>query len=523
MKKVIALLMIMVLSLSLLAGCKSATKNTGTPAESSPAVTDAAKTDEEKTEDGEWTGEVSHIVMTYLTLGTTPADLQLIQDTINEISVKKIGVEVELRPYSAYDAFSQFPILIGTGEPIDLMIPLMQDMNTYISQGLIKPLDELIESSAPDIKKLAEEFPITSSNVVDGKTYAVMSVANGYGSGGSYQIAHKYLEESGMEYDPEKIYTLDDLTALFAKVKEANPSMYPAGVVSTGRTTSEFAYYGGVSDNLGATPASGTIMGTDSTEVVNLFETEEYYNYLKYLRDWYNAGYIYPDAATTDSTMTSLLMSGVFNGFFMVSNPIQKTEKGGYFGEDTGEILRLSAPYFGSTPRGGWVVPITSKEPEAAMRFLNLVWADSTVSNLLQWGIEGKHYVIKDKEIGLIGFPEGIDASTSGYYNSLGLYGDTRGVYIWSKNNSPALNEAYTNEAMSNLTQGVGFVYDPTNQATKITAIQAVIAQYLPGLESGSVDLDKYYPEFIKALKDVGIADVIADKQAQFDAWRAQK
>lgn len=69
----------------------------------------------------------------------------------------------------------------------------------------------------------------------------------------------------------------------------------------------------------------------------------------------------------------------------------------------------------------------------------------------------------------------------------------------------------------ANPTQGVGFVYNPESQSTRITAIQAVVAQYLPSLESGSVDLDTYYPEFIDALKAAGVDEVIADKQQQFD------
>lgn len=516
MKRVIALLVTMSLALSLFAGCGGAKKDAASTTQGNSSGTDEANAEGQ-------TEEVDHIIMTYITLGTTPTDLQLVQDAVNTISVNKIGVEVELKPISAYDAFSQFPLWIGTGEQIDLMMPIMQDLNTYVSQGLIQPLDELIESSAPDIKELSAQLPITSPNVVEDKTYAVMMVANLYGSGGSYQLAHKYLEDSGFDYDPQKIYTLDDLTPLFAKLKEANPQMYPAGIVSAGRTESEYWYYNGIVDRLGATTASGVLVGTDSTTVENLYETDGYYDYLKHLRDWYNAGYIYPDAATTDSTMTSLLMSKVFNGYFMASAPIQKNEKGGLFGDDTGEVLRLSEPVYGSTSRGGWVVPITSKEPEAAMRFLNLVWSDPKVSNLLQWGIEGKHYEVLDPSIGLIGFPDGVDSSTSGYYNTLGIYGDTRDIYIWSKNNSKELNQAYTKEAMEHQTQGVGFVYNPTDKSTAITAVQAVISQYLPGLESGSVDLDKYYPEFIKALKDVGIDDVIADKQAQFDAWRAQQ
>ena len=50
-----------------------------------------------------------------------------------------------------------------------------------------------------------------------------------------------------------------------------------------------------------------------------------------------------------------------------------------------------------------------------------------------------------------------------------------------------------------------------------------MVAQYLPSLESGSVDLDTYYPEFIDALKAAGVDEVIADKQQQFDEWRAKQ
>ena len=56
------------------------------------------------------------------------------------------------------------------------------------------------------------------------------------------------------------------------------------------------------------------------------------------------------------------------------------------------------------------------------------------------------------------------------------------------------------------------------NVTNEIAALSAVVAQYVPALESGSVDIDVYYPKFVEALKAAGIDSVIADKQAQFDA-----
>ena len=90
---------------------------------------------------------VKHIVVTYDTLGVTPADLGKVQDAVNARTIPEIGVEVEFKAVSAFDAFALFPTWIGTGERVDLMMPLLQDLRTYADQGMILPLDELIDDS----------------------------------------------------------------------------------------------------------------------------------------------------------------------------------------------------------------------------------------------------------------------------------------------------------------------------------------------------------------------------------------
>lgn len=41
-----------------------------------------------------------------------------------------------------------------------------------------------------------------------------------------------------------------------------------------------------------------------------------------------------------------------------------------------------------------WVVPKTSTNPEAAMKFLELMYTDEDIINLLAIGIEGRDYVV---------------------------------------------------------------------------------------------------------------------------------
>lgn len=200
----------------------------------------------------------------------------------------------------------------------------------------------------------------------------------------------------------------------------------------------------------------------------------------------------------------------------MVSTPVMA--------DDTEYIIRLTELYQNTQSMGGWVVPLTAEEPEAAMRFLDYMYQDPSIANLIQWGIEGTHYVVLDEETNLIGFPEGVDASNSGYYNTLGLYGDTRKVYTWSAGQSQEENDAYTEEAMANKTQALGVIYSPSPESeTKIAALASVYQQYVPALETGSVDVEQYYKELIDAMKAAGIDDIVAEKQEQLDAYLAGK
>ena len=83
--------------------------------------------------------------------------------------------------------------------------------------------------------------------------------------------------------------------------------------------------------------------------------------------------------------------------------------------------------------------------------------------------------------------------------------------------------DKYVRQTRIRKNQYEGFVYDKTNVADKLVKVQEVVQEYIPVLESGSVDLELYYPEFINALNQAGMRDIIEDKQSQFDAYLAEE
>ena len=71
--------------------------------------------------------------------------------------------------------------------------------------------------------------------------------------------------------------------------------------------------------------------------------------------------------------------------------------------------------------------------------------------------------------------------------------------------------------------KALGFVFDNSEYADQVSALNNVISQYNGALSSGSGDPEELLPQFLEALDDAGIDDVIAAKQEQLDAFLAEK
>ncbi len=521
MKKLLTLFLVLVMLTSLIAGCgkSSSSQGNGTTggqgAEDSAAVTKGAS---------ETDGQPSHIIVTYLTLGTTPKDLAKVQEAVNAITVPKINVEVEFKPIGISESMTNYSLWISSGEQVDLMMLAFQNVATYTSTGSLEPLKELISQYGQDIDALAKQYPIYGTQA-DGEIYGITPVAPCYGNQGSVIMRSDLVHQAGIEVKDQ--YTMDEMTAVFEAVKKVKPDIYPYGVLGSGLgNTSSFIFFHPI-DSLGSNIDTGVLMDTSTTQIVNMFETDEYYSYLKKVQEWYKAGYILPDAATTDSLMPELMQNNVIASSGTNYTPIIYADYDSNMKVNGGATaFRLTDIYYPSTSGANstsWVIPITSGDPAAAMKFLNLTYVDPALMNLIQWGIEGEHYAKTDKE-NIIAFPEGIDPTTSGYFNTLGLWGDRRSQYFWSEASTRAGNDAYTEAAMANPTKAVGYVYDTARMTNQIVAVDSVMKQYVPALETGSAsNLDAVYKEFLAALKTAGIDDIIKDNQTQFDAWLASK
>jgi putative aldouronate transport system substrate-binding protein len=455
------------------------------------------------------------VTMTFFST-TTLSDIPLVEAAIKEyLKEKNLEVELLANNISAYQ--DQVNLMISGGEKLDLVEYLGSTFSNDVAQGKYLPLNDLLKThGAGAASALGGEY--LKAGTIDGKVYGTPSIrdmAVNFGICMRKDIADKY----GIK--PEDIKTVDDISAVLAKVHAGEPELFItfAQGNTSGIVPELLINWDGLGNDFGVLMNYGQ---DDELKVVNVFAEKEYEDMLRLVRDWYQKGYIIPDASTNSQTAVTLVGAGQLFSFVSRLKPgfdMQSTRGSGGVEMVTAAV---SPPFTTTTQVGvqGWAIPITCKNPEKTMEFLNLLYTDPALVNFIAWGIEGKHYVKLNDRV--ITYPEGVTAANNGYnLNLTWMFGNSLLAYVW-EGNAPDINDqmiSFNQNAI--VSKALGFQFNAAPVRNAVTAVTNVAAEYRLGLEYGMVDVDVMLPRFIKALEDAGINEIVAEKQRQLDAWLA--
>ncbi|GAA3404535.1 ABC transporter substrate-binding protein [Paenibacillus hodogayensis] len=449
--------------------------------------------------------------------GENQKDLSLVQDAINQIALRKINATVKLLPISFSAWAQQKNLMIAGNEKLDLIVTLGSEYTTDTVKGSLLPLNDLIDKHGSDIKNAVGKAYLKGAEI-NGKLYAVPSVRDF--AAGSGVLMRKDLVAK-YNIDVSSIRTLDDVGKVLDMIKQKEPGITPLANL-TGATPVFFLARGAV-DGLG--DLFGALPGYDNgLKVVDWYESDQYAGYLDTMRNWYTAGYLSRDVATSNVNAYDLFRSKQAFAYFASMKPGIERQESLAAGVEL-VAARLGGAYTSTSniTVAQFGIARNTKNADKAMQFLNLMYADADIVNLFDWGVAGKHYTVKPD--GLIAYPDGVSAATVGYNNSSFsfLFGNQTLSHIW-EGNDPALWDKlknFNNEATKS--KALGFSFDTSPVKTEIAALMNVTSQYATSLETGSVDTKKVLPQFIEKLKIAGIDKVIAEKQKQLNAWAAAK
>ena len=493
-KKGMAFLLVSVMAGSMLAGCGS--DNASSSNDGSSKSADSSNQD-------------SYTVKILAPGDASTDDCAKISEAASKITEEKFNTKVELTRvgFGSYD--QQVNLTLASSEKLDLMYEYCGNVTSAISSGQIVPITDYLDSYGSDMKSQISDSD-WKCVTFNGDIYGVPAnkeKATGWG----FAMNKEMADATGIDYS--SIKTEEELEPLLEKVKEMYPDVYP--IVSNNGSMSLMTDQ----DDLGGDIGSLESASGDNTTVINYYGTDEYMNEMKLRYDWAQKGLLMPDASTSTENANSLIGAGKGFGRFTNTKPGIEKEMEKEVGKEV-VVLEMVKPYTTTTRVDiVWYVPHNSEKPERAVQVLNEIYTNPDLANLFINGLEGKHYEFVDKEKGIVNYPEGVNASNTGYTSLPWAWPNETISYIWEGLDSDIWDQIQEFNKDATVSPAKGFAWDNTEVQNEVTACANVVAKYGPALECGSLEPETTIPKFLDELKAAGADTIIAEKQKQLDAW----
>lgn len=441
-----------------------------------------------------------------------PASTDSIENAINEYVQPLLNTTVHLNiiPYASYS--QQLTLLLSGSEQADLIMGTAPIISNYVAAGGVAQLDEAIAKYGTGIKDALGEDVLNASKIND----ALFAVPTNRDFASAYGFMYNKNLNDKYGLGLENVKDFAGLDAAFAKLHAQAPDIT---CIQSSQTSPTFANWDW--DSLGS--QFGVLMDRGANLTVeNLFVTEEYKQIIAQMRAWNLAGYVNKDALTNTIPANDLMEQEKALGYFVNYNPAVT-----YFSASYKTPMGMSIlvePFSSSTSYLGasWMVSHSTVDVNRAIQFLNLMYSDKTVYNLLTYGVEGQDYIYTDQENGIIDYPEGVTAATSTVDHNNWMWGNEFIGYIWNGDNPEKWVELDAFNKAAYKSKAVGFNFNASNVQNEITACTNVATKYRVGLECGAVDPEEILPQFLAELQQNGIDNIIKEKQTQLDAWAAK-
>ncbi len=500
-KRGIALGTAAVMTMGLLTGCgqKSNTSSSG----SSSVQTN---------EDGSLNTDKEVELVMYV-ISDRPAGQDIVDAKVNEILKEKLNCTLKINWIGWAEYANKYPLLFSSGEAFDLAYSATWVNFTSLAQkGAFKNLDELWPTYAPD------NFAATSDTAkeqatVSGHYYCVPTQLATYTAYGPIYRGD-LVEGSGWDGVMENYEDIEEYCDI---IKETHPEMEPLDQYSA---EPEWSYV--YMQNQGFTTVDKGLryMWFDPSEenpkVFTMGEYEGTPEFLEMMARWNEKGFFSKSALSdTDSQkfQNGKAALRVHNIDTYRTQAILNPDWDIRFSNMVKDVAHL--PF----TQDCMVISNTSKNPERALAFWNLLTTDQEMYDALMYGVEGTTYTLNDK---------GEFAITD-----TDLYGE--GAMWCARSDKLTRNQVGTPDDYDpqkqafeqSITAGqgterfAGFVFDTSSIETEIAACSNVAQQYWWPLELAYTNSETGLAEYTEKMKAAGLDKIVAEAQKQLDAYVA--
>jgi putative aldouronate transport system substrate-binding protein len=514
-KKILAVTLAVIMLISILAACSNQTEN-------KPAADSAnTKGTNNSTETNALDISKEVKLVYYLWGSPGPANNDILAE-VNKLLKRDINATLEVKWIDWPDIATKYPLLFASGEKFDMAhASPTADVSYYTlaAQDALVDITDMLGVVAPNLKEAIPDQAWAGSKF-DGKIYGVPTL---YGEYTPYGYA--YRSDLLKKYGMEKISSVEDMEKYMDNVI-ANESYPPIN----GNANDAFNMFRMLVDSTDMWLNAPGIALTELNLVTKSPEdyktvfhpafTQEFENWAVKMREWSDKGYWPKDILSTQVAANANFLAGNSAGYLTHAQ-----DWIGKYGVDM-KSQPESDPYFYTYAEANkkikrkmgvensTIISSTSENPERALMAIDKFMNDPEYYNLIQYGIEGRQYVIED---GVKKTPAKFDAKVDGGgFTAWSLRNDKYNLIMDTEN--PIRNSLYAEwDKFSINDPYMGFSFNPSNVTTEIAAISNVNAQLGMQLMLGKTRKDpkEAVADFRAQLKKAGIDKVIAEVQTQ--------
>ncbi|MED5018589.1 ABC transporter substrate-binding protein [Paenibacillus chibensis] len=441
---------------------------------------------------------------------TAAKDLQLVQDEMSKYLTEKINATIELKPIEWASWDDKTNLMKISNEPFDLMFTASWfSYPKDVAKGQYLELDDLMAQYGKDIPGVLGDDFIKGSRI-GGKLYALPTKKE-FGQGFGFLLDKKLVDK--YKFDTNGVKSLEDMEAMFKTIKDNEPGITP--IVSSKFTNIwEAANYDGVVANLSIP------RGSKEPKAIDTLEDPKFIDFYKRMHQWNQNGWFDKDILTSDADQgMNMIKAGKAFAVAQSLKPGKDKEMSLSSGVDVVQV-ETAEPFTTTGDAQGAMLGIsrTSKDPARAMMFLNLLYTDKTLLNMLDWGIEGKHYVKKSDNV--IDFPEGVNADNQTYPNPGGwMFGNQFNSYLWANEDPNKWEEFEKFNQRAEHSIALGFAFNQEPVKSEMASIANVEKEFGATLRSGAVDPEKIIAKWKEKRKAAGFDKVKAEVDKQLAEW----
>lgn len=513
-KKGLQLVLVLCLLVSSITGCGKAA--------------DTSKKGEDKTTAA--TVDTSEKVdLVFYVMGDAPKDMQKVQDKINEILLDKINATVTFNFTTWTDWQTKYNMVLMSGEDVDLIYSANWiDYANLSKKNAFLPLDDMLETYAPDIKKLVSD-DVWNQMKIDGSIYAVPSTGIEYTNSGV-----QYREDLRKKYNLPVPDSIENMQAYLEGVKANEPKQ---ALMTPSVNTAAFDYSFGAALALQAKYGwvnQGPMYGlaaeySNPSELINYWASDDFRTDMKLMKDWADKGFwsksALSEAPSSDAFVNGqsvMIVEGQNAAKYIGSKATIATDHPDWEAAFIPYAKMNGVAYLTHPTSNATAIPTNSKNPERALMALNLLYTDQTLNRLIQYGIEGEHYTIDENGFYVPGEKnEDYKSESANTWNlrnpntSLPKESDAELTAIFGE-----MGQIAAKTKTPDIDIFTGFVEDTAPYSAELAALSTVMTQYLAPIQAGLVpDVDKAIDEFLEKADQAGLAKIQEEYTKQWKAY----